>query len=406
FVHTFHEIAEPEAYFDTHPEYFSEVGGQRLRYNTQLCLTHPDVLALAISKVRLWLDQNPAARIVSVSQNDCYNPCQCEHCRQIDEYEGSHSGTLIRFVNAIARDIAADYPQVCVDTLAYQYTRRAPRHTKPEPNVIVRLCSIECCFSHPLETCREISRPFNRMAASPVNFADDLKAWAATGGKIYIWDYVSNFAHYLAPFPNLRVLAPNLRFFARLGVQGVFEEGDYQSKGSDFAPLKAYVLARLLWDPNLDIQELTREFLEGCFGWSAGPISDYIDLLHDRAQPYHLGIYDAPNGKYLNAAFLDRSDRLFDEAETLAESEPALQRIKAVRIPVRYTRLYQTKPDDPDYPRQVLEFYKAVDEAGITAISELLSIEQCRTLMSRGLTPAQIEAERQAELEAIQNKQE
>ena len=37
-----------------------------------------------------------------------------------------------------------------MDTLAYRYTRQAPKTIKPADNVIIRLCSIECCFSHPL----------------------------------------------------------------------------------------------------------------------------------------------------------------------------------------------------------------------------------------------------------------
>ena len=66
-------------------------------------------------------------------------------------------GTLLRFVNAVADAVAERYPDVLVDTLAYQYTRNVPKLTRPRRNVIIRLCSIECCFRHPLtdETCPE-----------------------------------------------------------------------------------------------------------------------------------------------------------------------------------------------------------------------------------------------------------
>ena len=43
FVHTFcRNLLKPEDYFDEHPEYFAEVGGERIREKTQLCLTNPD----------------------------------------------------------------------------------------------------------------------------------------------------------------------------------------------------------------------------------------------------------------------------------------------------------------------------------------------------------------------------
>ena len=92
-----------------------------------------------------------------MSQNDNRNYCTCDKCAASDVREGSPAGTLLRFVNAVADDIAKDYPDVVIDTLAYQYTRPVPKITRPRPNVCVRLCSIECCFSHPLDddTCAQ-----------------------------------------------------------------------------------------------------------------------------------------------------------------------------------------------------------------------------------------------------------
>ncbi|MCB1106448.1 MAG: DUF4838 domain-containing protein, partial [Cephaloticoccus sp.] len=81
FVHTFDALVPVAKYFDTHPDYFSEVNGIRLRHETQLCLAHPDVFALCLQGIRDWIAANPAASIVSVSQNDWQNPCQCAQCR-------------------------------------------------------------------------------------------------------------------------------------------------------------------------------------------------------------------------------------------------------------------------------------------------------------------------------------
>ena len=59
-------------------------------------------------------------------------------------------GPMLRAVNEIARRLKPKYPGVAVDTLAYQWSRPAPKITKPRPNVIIRLCSIECNFAAPL----------------------------------------------------------------------------------------------------------------------------------------------------------------------------------------------------------------------------------------------------------------
>lgn len=83
--------------------------------------------------------------------------------------EGSHAGTLLRFVNACADAIAEEYPDIIIDTLAYHYTRQAPKITRPAPNVTVRLCTIEGCFSHPLEACEVVTCDYYKR-----NMTDDM----------------------------------------------------------------------------------------------------------------------------------------------------------------------------------------------------------------------------------------
>ncbi len=88
--------------------------------------------------MRAVLKANPDMTIISVSQNDGnFDYCKCEKCAAIDAEEGSQAGTILRFVNAIADDIAEDHPHVVVDTLAYQYSVKPPRITKPRPNVCI-----------------------------------------------------------------------------------------------------------------------------------------------------------------------------------------------------------------------------------------------------------------------------
>jgi hypothetical protein len=96
----------------------------------------------------------------------------------VDAEEGSHAGTLLRFVNACANSIAEEYPHVIIDTLAYQYTRQAPKITKPAPNVAVRICTIECCFAHPLNECDAVSDTFKKHIIGTPTFQQDIRDWA------------------------------------------------------------------------------------------------------------------------------------------------------------------------------------------------------------------------------------
>ena len=53
-------------------------------------------------------------------------------------------------MNQVARALAPEFPLVAVDTLAYQYSQPPPTITKPEPNVIIRLCDISSNMGAPL----------------------------------------------------------------------------------------------------------------------------------------------------------------------------------------------------------------------------------------------------------------
>ncbi len=275
FVHSIWDLAEME----------HEIGRQP-------CLTDETVYETVRKNVRRVLKENPNATIVSVSQVDSYPDqlgCQCENCKAIDDREGTPMGSLLTFVNRIADDIKEDYPNVYVDTLAYRYTRKAPKTIKPRDNVIIRLCSIECCFCHPLD---DPDCPHN------VEFKKDIEEWSAICNNLYIWDYTTDFLCYLSPFPNFAVLQKNVKFFKDHHVIGMFEQGNYQSLSGEFGELRGYLLAKLLWNPDMTEAEYYAhmdEFLRDYYGAGWKYIREYIDVTTKKAAERHLFIYDTPD---------------------------------------------------------------------------------------------------------------
>jgi len=343
FVHTFNWLVPVEEYFDDHPEYFSMINGERVKERTQLCLTNPDVLKIAVAGVRRWLNEYPDANIVSVSQNDWTNACECPECAAIDAAEGARSGSLLYFVNRVAEDIERDYPNLIIDTLAYQYTRKPPKHIRPRKNVAVRLCSIECCFAHPLSECT-VNASFSKRSWTQSDFNTfdaDLRGWAQICGRLHIWDYVTNFAHYLSPFPNFKVLKPNIKYFIANNVTGIFEEGNTAGdQAVELNHLRQYLLAKLLWNPDLDVERIAGEFVNIYFGGAAQAILEYIDLIHKQITPdTHMGIYDSPKSAYYPESMIKQADMLFDRAETLADDEQILHRVKLCRLSVYYLKM-------------------------------------------------------------------
>lgn len=247
FVHTFNRLCPPNEFFDAHPEYFSEINGKRLKEYSQLCLTNPEVLKIVTERLLALIRQDPTAKLFSVSQNDWYNYCTCPQCKAIDEAEGSPAGTMITFVNQVAEAVEKEFPEVWIETLAYQYTRTLPRNVRPRHNVVPRLCTIECDFAQPLDI-----SPYEQNS----RFVSDIQGWSAISQTLYIWDYVTNFRGYITPFPNLKALQGNVQFFHKNKVAGVFEQGAYQGRHGDLAELKAWLLAKWLWNPELPREQL------------------------------------------------------------------------------------------------------------------------------------------------------
>ncbi len=329
FVHTFFSLVPPSE-FDQHPEWFSLIGGTRRR-DQQLCTTNPEVRARIVEELKRRLRNNPAATIASVSQNDWYGACECPACKAIDDREGSYSGTMLELANFVADAIRDEFPNVSVDTLAYQYTRRPPKTVRPRDNVIVRLCSIECNFAKPLEH------------ESNKDFAEDIRGWSRVSQRLYVWDYVTNFSHYFAPHPNWFNLGPNVRFFHRHGVRGLFEQGAYNTSGGEMGELRAWLLARLLWDPHQDDRKLIDEFLRGYYGPAAKPIRAYLELLSSKADT--AGCFAGLNRPDLSFEVMRRAELLWLEAERAVAKDPdKLWRVRLAHQPVRYVFLKRWVP--------------------------------------------------------------
>jgi len=66
-------------------------------------------------------------RNISVSQNDNSAYCHCEACEAVNTREGTPMGSHLALVNAVAEQVEKAFPNVKVGTLAYWYTRKAPK---------------------------------------------------------------------------------------------------------------------------------------------------------------------------------------------------------------------------------------------------------------------------------------
>ncbi len=335
--HTFNTLMPPDEFFDAHPEYFSFENGKRVKHPSQLCLTNPDVLRIVTERVLERIRKDPGAKFYGVSQNDWLHYCQCDACKAIDEEEESHAGTMIRFVNAVAERVEKEFPDAIIETLAYQYTRKPPKKTKVRHNVVPCLCTIECDFARPIDVSE---------FKENLSFRRDIAGWKTQTDQLYVWDYTTDFPNYTMPFANVLALQGNLKFFRDNNVREIFEQGAYQGYHGDFAELKAWLLAKWMWNPELPLEPLLQDFFNGYYGKGASFVRAYFDELHQLQIAYStpsnrpLSIWVGPENPAIPDAFLEKAAGLWAQAQDAVKGDKATSyNVRMGAFSVDYMRL-------------------------------------------------------------------
>lgn len=321
-------------YGKEHPEYFALVDGIR-RANvaednygeggTQPCLSNPNVKQLTIAAVLKNLAQYPNRVNISVSQNDNGRYCRCDACQAIDDREGSQMGTVLELVNETAAAVEREHPGTRVGTLAYRYSRKPPKLLRPRPNVDIQLCSIEACLLHPIN---DPNCPLNAA------FCRDLSGWGGICDRVFVWNYNVNFRDYLLPCPNLRVIGPNIRYFAANGVRGLFMQAAGGAKATELNDLRNYLICNLMWDPARDERVLMEEFIVLHYGKAAPFIREYINLIHNNAQQrnLHHNCFGRARDYGIDDDIAAQGLALFARAAVAAEDEVVRRRVEKASL--------------------------------------------------------------------------
>ena len=376
FVHTFEVLVPPEKYGESNPEYYSLINGER-NVVTQLCLTNPDMFDVLVKDLRKRINENPKAKYWSVSQNDNDKYCQCGPCTKLNKKYGNvPSGSIVWFTNKVARE----FPDKIISTLAYWYTRVAPKNIEIEPNVNIMLCNIESSREKPV---------FDTDPA----FTKDLQDWGKMSKDILIWDYNIQFANPISPFPNLHTIGPNIKFYRENNVNALFMQAT--GNKAELGQLRSYLISKLMWDPDADDNEIINEFLVGYYGPASEYMREYIDTMREALteSPFRLFIFGDPRdaiNNYLSAEKINRYHSIFDKAEkSVSDNSQLLKRVQDARLPLLIATIQiagQIKPGDdgsfyeidnsdfvipkPEMENLVREFVGRARKAGIARIGE------------------------------------
>jgi hypothetical protein len=328
--HSFSMLVPPKEYFKNNPKLFALYEGER---NTEsLCMTNDTVVSLVQEKMTEIIAKTPHAQFYSVSQNDDVVYCECTQCKAMNTKYGGPQGSFYYFLNKIA----ARFPKTKITTLAYLHTFKQPVNLKIAPNICTILCPIELDRGKPITNQNNPS------------FVKNLENWSTTSPQLFLWDYTVQFSNFMSPFPNFESFQSNYKLFQKNKVKGLFVQG-YADVPGDLSELRQYLLAKLMWNTDIDIKAVTADFLRGFYGKAAPFVAKYLDLIeaNQHKSKAYLDIYSGlvqARNTFLTPEAMDQYDHYLEQANNAVENDSILSaRVHKLRLALEFVYFEQAK---------------------------------------------------------------
>ena len=382
-------------YYDSHPEYFAmDENGNRTK-GPFLCLTNPEVYNVVEKKIFDILERDKDADFVPFSHDDGYEYCRCPNCMNeykkygahvgeenlpvyleiAQENQGCKMGTILPFINKLARNISVKYPKVKMHVLSYSFATEPPKGIEIEKNVIVEIAHLDQCRQHSIvdNLCRDNPLLLSQFAG-----------WRKLTENLWTWNYSVNFWYFPLFLPLIRTFYDDIKLYSRIGIKGMMMQSNWDA-GVGFEDLFDYVTWRWLWDGDMSYTQFlgyVKEFLTALCGEGAEYMLEYLHLNASRPQSeQHYNAYSTaesliplcknergePDMTYIESAY-----ELFDKAMESVSDEFYKNNVERYRLSLDFYVQEMTWEftDSEEYKQRNKALYRGLKKYGVTRISE------------------------------------
>lgn len=250
--------------------------------------TSVNAASVYIDSLKRHILANPNYEYYNCGQQDI-TYCHPD-CGSTDE---ETSYTVLRFYNAIAREIkrwAKTEPQVNSDLklviFSYYFTKTAPVKNAGdgyvaiddsvilEDNIVIRFADI-------------VSNTYYSFADdknAPAGYGSDyLKKWKPIikNCKVWYWGYTTNHSFYFFYMPALQKIKTTLSALKNVNAEYVMFQNNTTESKDWKCVMDNYIVSKLLVEPDLDMNELKKEFYESFYGLAASDVSNAVTALDE-----------------------------------------------------------------------------------------------------------------------------
>jgi len=320
--------------FTEHPEYFAmnEDGSRNPNHPD---LTNPDTIRLAAEKIKDYFRQHPGETSYGFAPDDGlprdFSPETLKlHQGFVDllgrpgvPAEASTTEEWLHFVNAVAREVRAEFPDVYIATNGYANRNLPPQGIELDDHLIIMFAAIWSCTLHAYD---------DNHCWQRVRQAQMLKQWTERCKNVWVYNYdYQMLVSCLTPLPHTRRLAQDLPLMRDMGVIGFNDEA--RNVWAEGGIASRYLHAQLEWNADAKWQDILEGFYANWYGAAAEPMRALYDAIEDAiwASPLH-GHEDRILPYLYTPELVDKLRSQVERAEELADSDRARLHVRADRL--------------------------------------------------------------------------
>ena len=270
--HAIQNMFPPAEYAESHPEYYPLVAGVRhlspKGWDWHPCFTAEGLPEEAARIIRNHFRAHPEETSYSIGISDGAVHCECTNCQSAERGRKNWLGMrhvseqYFRWANRVAELVMDEFPDKWLGCLAYSNTFQAPSETQVHPRIVVFHTYDRHKWIHP-----DLEKD-GHMLAHEWRDACPSMAW---------YDYTFG-GGFLVPRVYFHHMAKVYKYAATLDLKGITAESVHNwAEGP-----KSYLLAKLLWNPDIDVDALLKDWYTCAVGIEAAPyLSAYYELWED-----------------------------------------------------------------------------------------------------------------------------
>ncbi|MDD3925102.1 MAG: DUF4838 domain-containing protein [bacterium] len=369
--HSFYRWLPPAEYWETHPEYYSLLNGERVcNYqqgehmgHQQICVSNPDVIGIVSQNIIRFIEEYPENDFYTLWPNDAEAWCECENCRALDGGEvnplngnQSNAGSYVYFANRVAERVAVVHPEKKLNIIAYRSTLVPPSDPTVflHPNIVLEVAYWGRPCDHPVGqsiTEEEIARRMRRAEIGSEEFdtwkrrylvyGEFLQRWGEIAkGDLLIFDYMMASQSTLSlPYPMFGTVQEDHKFYREIGVAGCYMQA-HKNNCTAYG-LNYWMGAKAYWGGPQDVDKCLNEFCEKRFGAGAVPVKTYFQVLERSFRSQTCGFSPFTVSRILRPEVVDKCRKALEAAASLVHRNPQKEWLARTRLHFEYA--YKTK---------------------------------------------------------------